>query len=90
MQPPKSIIKLADRLDDKTLDIIEGRIKSLQKIIFHLIIRLLKGVKGIAGTIIMYMILSLIFLNIYDNIGFDKTIIILLVGLLNFYLRNPK
>lgn len=90
MQPPKKIIELADKIDDKTLDNLEAKLKSLQKKTIHLIIRLLKGIKGIAGTILMYMLLSWLFLNIYDSLGFEKTIIILLVGLINFYLRKPK
>lgn len=38
--------------------------------------------------LIIYSIVSLIYLSLYDSLGFEKTIILLLVGVVVFALRG--
>ena len=54
------------------------------------VIRFISFLISVSPTIILYIVLSYIFLSIYDVMGFERTIIILSVIVINYALRNNK
>ncbi len=73
-QTLKSWIDLSDRLNAIAIKLVKKLIPYAIKFI---------------GIIIGYSIMSWIFLNIYDSVGFGKTLIIVLVGVLWYGVRQP-
>lgn len=61
---------------------------SITSFILKAIFKLLHIAKQFAGIIIGYSITSWIFLSIYERLGFEQTIIILLVGVFWYGLRS--
>lgn len=70
----------SDKLLQTTID-LDKKLRAFIKIAFHY-------VKAIIWATIYYSFLLWIFLNIYQYAGFERTLIILLIGI--FYVRVKR
>ena len=67
---------------------LERQTAELQKKNIAIIKKLFKFFKTMGLSLAGYLFLSFIFLGIYDRFGFDRTLIILLIGI--FYIHIKK
>lgn len=70
------------------LEKLERQTEELQKKNIAFIKKLFKFFKTMGISLAGYLFLSFIFLSIYDRFGFERTLIILLIGI--FYIHIKK
>jgi len=88
MQIPKIIFKLLDKIDDSTLEKYTNESKQLTKKLFKAHYRFMLFSKKLATNTLIYVIMAGIFIYIYMRVGFEITLIILLVGVINYSIKR--
>lgn len=78
----KSLSQKKSWLDSLESVCVKYRDGGLNKTLLGLIKGLLKFSKNMVVSLLVYSLLSWVFLQVYDKYGFEKTIIILLIGVL--------
>jgi len=81
---------ILDKINDETLDRYEKKVTDFRNKAIKLFFGFLKKILGFIPRIIMYSFLVYIFFNIHDRIGFEKTLIILIIGILQFYIYSNR
>jgi len=69
---------------DETLNSYEKAITKYRNAAISFLIVFLKKIAGLLPRFILYLILIWVFFTIHDRVGFEKTLIILLIGIIQF------